>query len=201
MPLTDPSIPDLLRERAREQPNAPAYTFVDCNIDPSGFSESLTWSEVHRQAQVIAEELKFCGPLVTGPRYSRHRDSTTSSLSSARCRPASSPFRYPCRSRAATTNGFRLRCEIPGQWSSSPPPRSSATLLVTYSPTAAFRSVLHRSRFIGPRITRHRRFGWTRGAGGLPAVHLWVDTYAYRCGHYAPECHRQFSTDAVRLFS
>ena len=61
MPLTDPSIPDLLRERASEQPNAPAYTFVDHDIDPSGFPESLTWSQVHRQAQVIAEELRLCG--------------------------------------------------------------------------------------------------------------------------------------------
>jgi long-chain fatty acid adenylase/transferase FadD26 len=61
MPLTDPSIPDLMRERASEQPNAPAYTFVDHDIDPSGFPESLTWSQVHRQAQVIAEELRLCG--------------------------------------------------------------------------------------------------------------------------------------------
>ncbi len=61
MPLTDPSIPDLLRERASEQPNAPAYTFVDHDIDPSGLPESLTWSQVHRQAQVIAKELRLCG--------------------------------------------------------------------------------------------------------------------------------------------
>jgi len=61
MPLTDPSIPDLLRERASEQPNVPAYTFVDHDIDPSGFPESLTWSQVHRQAQVIAKELGLCG--------------------------------------------------------------------------------------------------------------------------------------------
>jgi len=61
MPLTDPSIPDLLRERASEQANARAYTFVDHDIDPNGFPESLTWSQVHRQAQVIAEELRLCG--------------------------------------------------------------------------------------------------------------------------------------------
>jgi long chain fatty acid CoA FadD26 len=61
MSLTDPSISDLVRQRASEQPNAPAYTFVDHDIDPSGFRESLTWSQVHRQAQVIAEELRLCG--------------------------------------------------------------------------------------------------------------------------------------------
>ena len=66
MPVTNPSIPDLLQERASEQPDALAYTYVEHDIDPGGFPESLTWSQVHRQVQVIAEELRLCG--ATGDR-------------------------------------------------------------------------------------------------------------------------------------
>ncbi len=63
MPVTNPSIPDLLQERASEQPNAVAYTYVDHDIDPGGFPDSLTWLQVHRRVQVIAEELRLCGAL------------------------------------------------------------------------------------------------------------------------------------------
>ena len=61
MPLTDSSIPAALREQVRQQPDAPAYTFVDYEVDPAGYSQSLTWSQVHRRAQVVAAELASCG--------------------------------------------------------------------------------------------------------------------------------------------
>ncbi len=57
MPETDISIPALLEHRALEQPDDPAYTFVDYEVDPEGFAETLTWSEMHHRAQVVAAEL------------------------------------------------------------------------------------------------------------------------------------------------
>jgi long chain fatty acid CoA FadD26 len=55
------SIPATLREQARQQPDAPAYTFVDYDLDPAGYAQTLTWSQVHRRAQVVAAELASCG--------------------------------------------------------------------------------------------------------------------------------------------
>ncbi len=34
-----------------------AYTFIDYDIDPAGYAESLTWAQVHHRVQVVAEEL------------------------------------------------------------------------------------------------------------------------------------------------
>jgi long-chain fatty acid adenylase/transferase FadD26 len=61
VPLTHSSIPAALREQVRQQPDAPAYTFVDYEVDPAGYSQTLTWSQVHRRAQVVAAELASCG--------------------------------------------------------------------------------------------------------------------------------------------
>ncbi len=61
MVVTDLSVPALLRERAGQQANATAYTYIDYGLDPNGFAESLTWSQVHARACIIAEELKLCG--------------------------------------------------------------------------------------------------------------------------------------------
>ncbi len=55
------SLPAVLQERARQQPHDTAYTFIDYEIDPAGFTESLTWSQVHRRALAVAEELRLCG--------------------------------------------------------------------------------------------------------------------------------------------
>mgnify|MGYP002877162363 CR=1 FL=1 len=57
MPLLESTIPGLLAERARLQPDEVAYTFIDYDVDPAGFAESLTWSQVYQRAQVVAEEL------------------------------------------------------------------------------------------------------------------------------------------------
>ena len=57
MPLLESTIPGLLAERARQQPDDAAYTFLDFDIDPNGFAETLTWSQVHHRVQVVAAEL------------------------------------------------------------------------------------------------------------------------------------------------
>ena len=58
---TRSSLPGLLRERAGQQPDTTAYTFIDYEIDPNGFAESMTWSQVYRRALIVAEELRLCG--------------------------------------------------------------------------------------------------------------------------------------------
>jgi long chain fatty acid CoA FadD26 len=63
MPLIDPSIPAVLADRAEEQPDDLAYTFIDYDVDPAGFAESLTWSQVHHRARVVAEELSRTGSI------------------------------------------------------------------------------------------------------------------------------------------
>jgi long chain fatty acid CoA FadD26 len=57
---TEVSIPAALGERARQKPDTPAYTFVDYELDPEGYSQTLTWSQLHRRAQVIAGEIASC---------------------------------------------------------------------------------------------------------------------------------------------
>lgn len=61
MPFADASIPALLEDRARQQPDDIAFTFYDYEVDPAGFAESLTWSELHHRAQVVAEKLSKLG--------------------------------------------------------------------------------------------------------------------------------------------
>jgi long-chain fatty acid adenylase/transferase FadD26 len=61
MSSIESSIPAVLGERARQQPVAPAYTFIDYDVDPAGYSKTLTWSQAHRRAQVVAGELAPCG--------------------------------------------------------------------------------------------------------------------------------------------
>lgn len=61
MPVTDGSLPALLKERADQQPETAAYTFIDYGLDPKGFAETLTWSQVYGRACVIADELRLCG--------------------------------------------------------------------------------------------------------------------------------------------
>lgn len=61
MPISQLSIPAVLRERARQDPNVPAFTFIDYQFEPSGRSKTLTWSQVHQQAQVVAAELASWG--------------------------------------------------------------------------------------------------------------------------------------------
>ena len=59
--VTALSIPDLLRDRAAQQPNDLAYKFVDYEVDPSGFAETLTFAQILHRAQVVAQELLRVG--------------------------------------------------------------------------------------------------------------------------------------------
>jgi long chain fatty acid CoA FadD26 len=61
MPVTDGSLPALLKQRADQLADTAAYTYIDYGMDPNGFAETLTWSQVHGRACVIADELKLCG--------------------------------------------------------------------------------------------------------------------------------------------
>ena len=61
MPVIEFSIPAVLEDRAQQRPDDIAFTFVDYEVDPAGFAESLTWSQVHQRARVVAEELLLCG--------------------------------------------------------------------------------------------------------------------------------------------
>jgi long chain fatty acid CoA FadD26 len=51
----------VLRERARQEPDAPAYTFIDYELDPAGYPETLTWSQIYGRVQLVAAELASCG--------------------------------------------------------------------------------------------------------------------------------------------
>ncbi|MDW5609953.1 MULTISPECIES: AMP-binding protein [Mycolicibacterium] len=61
MAPSEATIPAVLADRAQQQPNDIAYTFVDYEADPAGISESLTWSEVHERVQIVAEKLSKIG--------------------------------------------------------------------------------------------------------------------------------------------
>ena len=55
------SLPAVLHKVAHQEPDAIAYTFIDYEVDPDGFAETLTWSQLHRQAMVVADELRTYG--------------------------------------------------------------------------------------------------------------------------------------------
>jgi long-chain fatty acid adenylase/transferase FadD26 len=56
--VLDFSIPAALESRAQRQPDDTAFTFIDYEVDPDGFAESLTWSELYQRVRVVAHELK-----------------------------------------------------------------------------------------------------------------------------------------------
>ncbi len=51
------SIPALLRQRAQQSPDQPAFTFIDYEVDQSGYAETLTWSQILRRAESVAVEV------------------------------------------------------------------------------------------------------------------------------------------------
>ncbi|KRE33141.1 acyl-CoA synthetase [Mycobacterium sp. Soil538] len=62
--LTAPTvttIPALLADRVRQQPEDTAYTFVDYESDPAGVADSLTWAEFHHRVKVVAAQLAKIG--------------------------------------------------------------------------------------------------------------------------------------------
>lgn len=56
-PVLPDSIPAALRERVATQPDDTAFTFIDYDVDPAGFAESVTWSELYERVRVVAAEL------------------------------------------------------------------------------------------------------------------------------------------------
>jgi long-chain fatty acid adenylase/transferase FadD26 len=60
MAATEDSIPAALGERARQKPDAPAYTFIDYELDPDGCSQTWTWSQLYQRVHVVAGEIASC---------------------------------------------------------------------------------------------------------------------------------------------
>lgn len=61
MNRVDSAMPAMLESRAHNQPNDIAFTFIDYEVDPGGFAETLTWSELYQKVRVVAHELLRCG--------------------------------------------------------------------------------------------------------------------------------------------
>ena len=57
MAVVTRSVPSVLAERARQQPDDIAYTFIDYEVDSAGFAESLTWSQLERRGRNLAQQL------------------------------------------------------------------------------------------------------------------------------------------------
>jgi long chain fatty acid CoA FadD26 len=99
------SIPELLKNRAEQQPNDLAYTFLDYDVDPAGFPDTVTWSELYERVQAVAGQLLETGS--PGDRAAilapQGMDYIVAFLGP--CMPVLSPF--PCRSRhpAVWTSG------------------------------------------------------------------------------------------------
>jgi long chain fatty acid CoA FadD26 len=61
MAVSEASIAAVLREWARQQPDAPAYTYIDYDVDPAGYRQTLTWSELYGRVQTLAAEVSTVG--------------------------------------------------------------------------------------------------------------------------------------------
>ncbi|WP_085269727.1 AMP-binding protein [Mycobacterium parmense] len=61
MPVVESSLSAVLRERASLQPNDTAVTFLDFEQDWNGVATSLTWSQLHRRAVNLGEQLRLRG--------------------------------------------------------------------------------------------------------------------------------------------
>jgi 4-hydroxyphenylalkanoate adenylyltransferase len=58
--MSESTLTDLLHKVASQYPNRAAYKFIDYEVDPKGFAETLTWWQVHRRAMIVADELRIC---------------------------------------------------------------------------------------------------------------------------------------------
>jgi long chain fatty acid CoA FadD26 len=54
-------ISELLKNRAEQRGDETAYTFLDFDVDPAGFAETVTWSELYDRIQAVAARLLECG--------------------------------------------------------------------------------------------------------------------------------------------
>lgn len=57
-PMLDSSIPAILRERASLQPNDPAFTYIDYDVEWEGVEETLTWAQLQQQVVALAAEIR-----------------------------------------------------------------------------------------------------------------------------------------------
>lgn len=55
------SVSDVVRDHARQRPDADAFTFVDYEVDPDGYSETLSWSQLYQRVRVVAAALSTVG--------------------------------------------------------------------------------------------------------------------------------------------
>lgn len=60
MPVSQ-SIPEVLGERAHQDPDGRAFTFIDYELDPAGCAETVTWLQIYRRTQVVAAEVASRG--------------------------------------------------------------------------------------------------------------------------------------------
>ena len=60
-PVIESSIPGVLRQQARVQPNDAAFTFIDYEQDWDGVAQSVTWSQLYRRSLNLAQELRLRG--------------------------------------------------------------------------------------------------------------------------------------------
>ncbi|BBX72814.1 AMP-binding protein [Mycobacterium shinjukuense] len=58
--MSESSLTDLLHRAANQYPNRAAYKYIDYEVDPTGFVETLTWWQVYRRAMIVAAELEIC---------------------------------------------------------------------------------------------------------------------------------------------
>src|SRR3954451_17029325 len=61
MLVSESSIPAALQKQARQRPDAQAFTFIDYELDPAGYFESLTWCQVEQRVRIVAQEVRACG--------------------------------------------------------------------------------------------------------------------------------------------
>src|SRR5436305_2126053 len=61
MAVTESSIAAVLRDWARQQPDAPAYTYIDYDVDPAGYRRTLPWAELYGLVQTLAAEISTYG--------------------------------------------------------------------------------------------------------------------------------------------
>ena len=59
--MTHTSLTSLLQERATRSAETTAYTFIDYDVDPEGFAESMTWAQLFRATSSVADELSAYG--------------------------------------------------------------------------------------------------------------------------------------------
>ena len=61
MLVSESSIPAALQKQAPQRPDAQAFTFIDYELDPAGYFESLTWCQVQQRVRIVAQEVVAWG--------------------------------------------------------------------------------------------------------------------------------------------